>query len=367
MKVEVVKNGLKDALLALDRVTGKNLSLPILSHVLFLAGEKGITLRATNLDIGVEMTIPAKVHTEGVIAVPAGILGNYLSLVQDQKNTIIELVGNNLTISSSTHSTIIKCSPYEDFPSIPIIQKGKHISVDVQHFIQGLRSVIFAAAVSDIKPEFSSIYLYGESGYLHAVATDSSRLAEKRVPVHSIDEDFSILLPAKNATEIIRLLEPISGNIDLYSSGSQFSCVAKNLYITSRLIDGLFPDYKQIIPKTIISEATVLREDLLNTLKITNIFSGKLQQIRLNIDPPEKRLEVGTRNDEVGETMNQIDAVLKGERVDLVFNQRFLSDVLQIIPQDSISLQSGGVGKPLMIRGIGDQSYLYLVMPMRVV
>lgn len=366
MKIEIMRDGLRDALLSLDRVTGKNLSLPILSHVLFLASDRGVTLRATNLDIGVETTIPAKVYTEGVIAVPAGVLGNYLSLLQDRKSIILELIGQNLTITSDSHTTIIKCAPYEDFPSIPIIQSGRHISLESNNFLRGIRSVAFAASQSDIKPEFSSVYLRADSGYLFAVATDSSRLSEKRISVHSIDEEFSALLPIKNANEILRLLEPISGKIDIYANGSQLSIITKDTYITSRLIDGIFPDYRQIIPKTIISDATVLKEDLLNSLKIANIFSGKLQQVRLIIDPKEKRMEIGTRNDELGETMNQIDAKLHGERVDLVFNQRFLADVLQVIPQESVSLQSAGVGKPLIIRGIGDQTYLYLVMPMRV-
>lgn len=367
MKIEIIKSELRDALLLLDRITGKNLSLPVLSYVLFLASDKGVTLRATNLDIGVEVNLPAKVHTEGVTAVPAGVLGNYLSFLQDQKNVTLELVGQNLTITSSSHSTVVKCAPYEDFPSIPVVKKGKHITIDALHFIQGLRSVSFAASLSDIKQEFASVYLYSDSGYLVAVATDSSRLAEKRIPVSLIDEDFSTLLPIRNTNEILRLLETTSGKIDIFSTGNQLSISTKNIYITSRLVDGMFPDYRQIIPKNIITEATVIREDLINSLKITNIFSGRLQQVRMIFDPQEKRFEIGTRNDEIGETMNQIDAVMKGERVDLVFNQRFLMDVLQTISQESVLLQSGGVAKPLIIRGVGDQTYLYLVMPIRVV
>lgn len=367
MKIEIIKNGLRDALLLLDRITGKNLSLPVLSNVLFLASDKGVTLRATNLDIGVEMNLPAKVHTEGVIAVPAGVLGNYLSFLQDQKNVTLELVGQNLALTSSAHSTVVKCAPYEDFPSIPVVRKGKHLVVDSAHLVQGLRAVTFAASTSDIKQEFASVYLHADSGYLIAVSTDSSRLAEKRIPTTSIDEDFSVLLPIRNANEMLRLLDSVSGKIEVFSTGNQLSIITKDLYITSRLVDGIFPDYRQIIPKTIVAEATVLREDFMNSLKITNIFSGKLQQVRVVLDPQEKRLELGTRNDEVGETMNQVDATLKGERVDLVFNQRFLMDVLQTISQDSIVLQSGGNGKPLIIRGVSDQTYLYLVMPMRVV
>jgi len=366
MKVESIKSVLKDALLIADRVAGKHLSLPVLSQTLFLASENGITLRATNLDLGVEITVPAKVAVEGAIAVPGAVLGNYLALIQNERDVVIELVGQNLAVTSGKHSTIIKCLPYEDFPSIPLIDRGAHASLDVRSLVIGMRSVIFSASLSDIKPEFASIYFFSDSGYLTLAATDSSRLSEKRVPTKRIDDGISFLLPIKNASEIIRILDATEGIVDVYVSGNQASFIIKNIHITSRLIDGLFPDYRQVIPKTIIAQATVLRDDLIHALKIANIFSGKLQQMRLVIDPKEHRFEVGARSDDVGETMTEVDAKLSGERVDLVFNQRFIADVLQIIPQDSVTLQSGGIGKPLIIRGTGEQGYLYLVMPMRI-
>ncbi len=366
MKVQCARDILKDALLQAERFTGKQLSLPILSHVLLLASESHIKLRATNLDLGVEISLPAKVFTEGVIAVPASILGNYLSLLPNEKQVSIELVGQNLSISSESHTTIIKCSPYEDFPSIPTVNKGGHIKMDAHTLAQGLRAVSFSAANTDIKPEFSSVHWYTDSGYLMMVATDSSRLSEKKISVKKIDDDISLLIPIKNVNEVIRVMEGYSGMIDIYANNSQISFLHENIHITSRLIDGMFPDYKQIIPKQVVAEAVVLKDDLINTLKISQIFSGKLQQTRIVIDPKEGVFEVGTKNDEIGETSNQVSSALKGERVDLMFNQRFLLDPLQYISQDSISLSSAGTGKPLILRGVGDQTFLYLVMPIRV-
>jgi DNA polymerase-3 subunit beta len=347
-------------------VTGKKLSLPILANILFLAGEGIIKLRATNLDIGVEFSFPAKVLNEGVIAVPGAVLGGLLSYLPEDKNIELELIGQNLTVTSQKQSTIVKCFPYEDFPSIPQITKGFSFSIDSRLLLQGFRSVISSAAINDIKPEFASVYCYSEGGYLIFVATDSSRLAEKKIAVKGIEDGLSILIPAKNIHEIIRLIELNGGQLSIIATKSQIAFIGDGVYITSRLIDGSFPDYKQIIPKSTSTEVVLLKEDLINTLKLATIFSGKTQQIRMIIDPKEKIFEIESKNDEIGEHTHHIDATIKGEPVELLFNQRLISEVLTLITQDSITIFAAGAGKPIIIRGVSDQSFTYIVMPMRI-
>ncbi len=366
MKLECVKLNLKDALLTAERFTGKQLSLPILKYVLFIAGEKSLKLRATNLDLGFEIELPARVSEEGVIAVPADTLGNFLSNLPHEKNVTIEQVGEHLTITGASYSTLIKGYGYEDFPTLPFITKGATIEIDSKTLIQAFRAVQYAVATSDIKPEFASIYCYTEEQTLILTATDSSRLAEKRIPLKKTpSEPLSILIPGKNISEIIRALEPLHEMVTIITTKNQISFHTENLHITSRLIDGMFPDYKQIIPKNFTTEAVLLRQDFIDRLKLTTVFSGKLQQVHLKIYPQEKLLEVDSRNDEIGETTQQIDAALSGEPVEFLLNQRFLMDVLNYLTVDSVSLSASGSGRPLIIRGVGDQSFIYLVMPMK--
>ncbi len=137
------------------------------------------------------------------------------------------------------------------------------------------------------------------------------------------------------------------------------------MHITSRLVDGVFPNYTQIIPKQITTEAVLLRQDFIDRLKVTTVFSGKLQQVRLKIDPQEKILEIESRNDEVGETSQQIDATLTGEPVQFLLNQRYLMDVLSYLAVDSVTLSASGPGKALIIKGVGDTTFTYLIMPMK--
>lgn len=365
MKLECVKLNLKDALLITERFTGKQLSLPILRYVLMIASEKKLKLRATNLDLGIEIELAARVEKEGVIAIPADTLGNFLSNLPNEKNVTIEQVGKHITISGSSYSTLIKGFDYEDFPTLPFVNKGFTFDIDAKSLLAGFKATQFSVALSDIKPEFASIYLYTDEQSLVMVSTDSSRLGEKRVALKNAPGELSLLIPGKNVTEIVRALEGLTERISVIATKNQISFHSEHIHVTSRLVDGVFPDYKQIIPKQFTTEAVFLRQDMIDRLKMTTVFSGKLQQVRLKIYPQEKLLEVESRNDEIGETSQQIDAVLTGEPVEFLLNQRFLSDVLNYLTTDSVSFSANGNNKPLIIKGIGDHSFTYLVMPMR--
>ena len=184
--------------------------------------------------------------------------------------------------------------------------------------------------------------------------------------VKGIEEGISVLIPAKNAHELVRLLELTPGEVEVFVTKSQIAFKASEIYITSRLIDGVFPDYKQIIPKQTVTEVVALKEDVVNALKLATVFSGKLGQVRIKLYPQDKLFEIESRNDEVGEHTERIDATIKGEPLELLFNQRLIGDVLPLVTQDSVMILAGGVGKPIIIRAVSDQSLTYLVMPMRV-
>lgn len=130
------------------------------------------------------------------------------------------------------------------------------------------------------------------------------------------------------------------------------------------MIDGNFPDYKQIIPKETKTEVTVLKQDLVSSLKIANIFADKFSQVIFNINPSEKTLRITTKNMDVGENINSIDAVIKGEGLNISFNYKYIMDCFQSIDSDSISLSFSDMNRPMIIRGVSDKSFLYLVMPM---
>jgi DNA polymerase-3 subunit beta len=366
MKIEVNFQKLKDAVQLVERIAGKHLTLPVLSCILIAVKKNTAIFKATNLDVGVEITIPIKSADEGVIAVPAHILSSFVSQIYDQNQIVkMEVVSGNLIISSSKSKGVIKTVLSEDFPTIPMVAEGENVEIAADLFIKGLKSVWYSSSISSVKPELSSVYVYYDREHMIFVATDSFRLAEKKVKIPTSSKLNDILIPFKNIPDIMRVLESMGGTVNVRMTKNLISFAARDIYMVSRVIDGVFPDYKQIIPKGFSTEAVILKQDLLNAIKISNIFSDKFNQIHLTVDPKGKLFEIQTKNSDVGENKTAVDAALSGDRVEINFNYKYIADCFQSIEADSVSLQLSGLNRPMVIRPVsGDQSFMYLAMPM---
>ncbi len=366
MKLEINCKKLKDSVALIERVAGKHQTLPVLSCILFEVTKNHLLLKATNLDVGVEVSIPIKSDGDGVIALPAHTISSFLSQINDQNQIVtIEIVSGNANIKTSKSKGVIKTLPPEDFPSIPKIQDGQEYQISPEDFINGFNSVFYSASISSVKPELSSVYVYKDGEYITFTATDSFRLAEKKIKTQLATKINDVLIPFKNIQDIIRVLSSFNSTTTIRSNKNLISFENNGTYIVSRVIDGVFPDYRQIIPKTFTTEVVALKQDILNALKISNIFSDKFNQVHITIDPKDKLFEIQTKNSDVGENQTIIDAALTGDRMEINFNYKYVTDGFQSINSDSVSLQLNGLNKPVVIRPIsGDQTFLYLVMPM---
>jgi DNA polymerase-3 subunit beta len=366
MKLETTVQKLKEAIGLIDRVAAKHMTLPVLSCVVIETGKNSVIFKATNLDIGVEVSLPAKTSEAGTIAVPASIISSLVSQLPNQSESVtLSVASGNLTITSSKSHGVIKTMPPEDFPSIPRVVDGQEISLPTNLLIKGLTSVWYSASISGVKPELSSVYVYRNNDFITCVATDSFRLAEKKMSVPSAVTMNDILIPFKNVSEIVRLLEKMGDNVKVRLGKNLISFEAGGVYAVSRVIDGVFPDYKQIIPKSFTTEVVALKQDFLNALKISNIFSDKFNQVHISIDPKKKLFEVQTKNSDVGENKTAVDAAITGDPIEINFNYKYIVDCFQSIDADSISLQLSGMNRPMVIRPVsGDQTFMYLVMPM---
>lgn len=367
MKLECSVEKLKNAISQVERITGKNLTLPVLSSVLLIAGNGQLKFRATNLSLGVEIEIPAKIEKEGVIAISGSVLASTFS--NFFQNETMELSGEdgNLLIKTKKNKIKLKGQPHDDFPTIPFVEGGV-FEVDAKKLVEGIKSVYYSASPSDIKPEISSVFIYSNEDYLVFVATDSFRLAEKKIKIKGLNEINGILIPYKNIPEILRIFGDVNDIVKICFNKNQISFSAKSatfgVYLTSRIIDGVFPDYRQIIPKEFQTEAVLLKQDLLNALKLSNVFSDKFNQINLSIDSKEKVFELSSENSDIGENKTVLDAVLKGENVALSFNHKYFLDCFQSISVDSVSIKLNQPTKPMVVSGSSDSSFLYLIMPM---
>ena len=181
MRIEIKKDLLKQVVGQAERVTSKNLTLPILNSILLETEENRLTIKATNLEIGLEIEIPVKVEKSGQVAVSAQLLGNFLNNISQEEKINLKEDNGNLIIQTQSSETTIKCQSTEDFPIIPRVTDGGVIEIEANDFVSGLKSVLFSASLSDIKPEISSVYLYTDNDKIIFVSTDSFRLAEKKI------------------------------------------------------------------------------------------------------------------------------------------------------------------------------------------
>ncbi len=364
MKLECSKEKLREGVGLAEKITGKNLSLPILNSVILEAKGRSLSIRATNLELGIEVELPCRVVKEGQTAIPGAMLFNFLSNIISE-NISLEVIGGNLIVSSPRHKTTIKGYSVVDFPIIPKVSEDKQsFTTPSEYLAEALRSVSYSASSSLVKPEISSVCVYNHQEEVAIVATDSFRLAERVFPPALKIKLNSphLIIPIRNITEIIRVLETTKEEVTVEYNQHQIAVRTKDIYLTSRLVDGVYPDYRQIIPTTQTTQVVVLKADLLETLKLLNIFVDKFGQITINISPKDKKLEFSAGN-EGGENTSLLEATIEGEPVTVSLNVRYLLDSLQSINTDSIQIKFNGSHKPVVVRGVGDQSFVYLIMP----
>lgn len=364
MKIECIKDKLEEALSKAEKIAGKNPTLPVLAGLHLSAHKNSLSIKATNLDLGVSINIPVKVVEPGSVVVPAHVISTLISSLPKEKSIFISTKNQVLEVKTQSTKTNIKTLPGEDFPLIPEISDDQEFSMPARDLVFGIKSVIYASAVGSMKPELSSISITPEGDFLVFAATDSFRLAEKKVRIKKTPYFKQILIPQKNALEIIRIFDQGEEEISIAIEEHQAALRSPEVYLASRTVDGVFPDYRQIIPKKSSSSATVLKQDLISSLKTSLIFSDSFNQLTLNVLPKAKKFEIESKNNTVGESVNAIEAALEGEDLNINVNSKFFADGLQTVSSDSVSLEFSGQAKPIVLKGVGDTSFLYLVMPM---
>ena len=362
MKITINQQKLIHTLELITRVSIKHVTLPVLQCVLITVKDTIVTFKATNLEIGIEVTVDAFIETDGVVAVSATTLLQAVQYIT-KKEVILSVTEGILSVDSGSGKTTINTIPYDEFPSI-IKLTSAGASIQKNLFALGIKTVAFAASQSSIKPELGSIFIQQKKEHsLTFVATDSFRLMEKTVPQKNFILEQTVLIPQKNAIELARICDLLETDPVLIINENQCALAfSEGVYITSRLLSGSFPDYEQIIPKEYITHTTVLKNDLLQSFKKTQVFLNKFMQVTVKIS--RDSIVVSSQNGEVGTTTDTIKVQTDGEDLTLNFNQQYLIDPLTHISDESIILHFAGIGRPLVLQGTSDTTLRYLVMPM---
>ena len=362
MNITLLHEPLRRAVTLAERVSGKKLAVESLNGIRLNTQGGSVFVTATNLDLGISVEVPATIQEEGSVVIPGNILSGILSEKGTKGDISLSLEEGNLRVKIGANSSLIKALPGDDFPSLPHVEGGSKFSIEISSFIQGLKNVSYSSSQSTIKPELSSVYITGSDNGLVFVATDSFRLGEKIIPTKVSIE--GLLIPHQNIPDIIRVLDDGGEQVTVEFTDNQIAFRCDHIYLTSRLTDGTFPDYKQIIPKDYVCEVTMLREEVFSALKKTTLFTDSFNQLEILVDSKKNSVSFSSENADIGKTVEEVQATIDGEGITARFNHRYVIDCFQSLHSDSVSFHFSGPSKPMIIRGVSDQSFLYLVMPM---
>jgi DNA polymerase-3 subunit beta len=361
MKLKVQVKRLKEVVDRAYVAVSKNNQNQQLKGIYFEAKENSLTVRATNISVGYQKVLSAEVEAEGAVLILGDVISRVLGSVTFSENAYCEMVleGNVCKLEVGKHAFSLKTLPHENFPTLPTVE-GVQFEIDTHLFVQGLKHAVYAVAKTDIKPEISGVYTYVEDGSVVFVGTDSYRLAEKKFNNKQLP-NCSFILPEKNTKDFIRLYDGAitSGKLSLSKNSLSFE-LEDEIFVT-RLIQGNFPNYRQIIPSSPETQVVFLKSDIQKVLKIVSFFSDKTEQVILSAS--ENKISLNAENVDIGSASEEIQATLKGEPFSIKINSRYFEEFLNTTNDTSIILKFTAQNKPIIIQGIEDAFYTYLVMP----
>ncbi len=371
MKITSLQENLKNGLSSVNHIAGKNINLPILSNVKIEAKKGNIKLITTDLEIGITANIRGKIEKEGTYTVDSKILSDFISLLP---NKIIDIKKkeNKLLIKSENYKTIIKGEDSEEFPLIPKIKKDEYYKIKTLDFKESLDQVIFAVSNSETKIELSGVLFNFDKDFLTIVATDSFRLAEKKIKIINKTEQKQrqIIIPAKTLQEVNRILssqpENKKNEITIYTSDNQILFIINSIEIVSRLIEGQYPDYKQIIPNKSKTKIIVNKNELIRAVKAASIFSkSEINDINLDFPSGKNNLVITSTSGMIGENITELTTTTTGDDNGVVVNFKFLLDGLNNIDSDNVKIEVVNNSTPCVLKSENTNDYLYIIMPIR--
>ncbi|PIP17308.1 MAG: DNA polymerase III subunit beta [Candidatus Portnoybacteria bacterium CG23_combo_of_CG06-09_8_20_14_all_37_13] len=364
MQIICLQEKLKQSLNITERIIGRNLTLPILNNILINVENNKLKISSTNLEIGINYWLTGKVIQGGSITVPARLISDLISNLPNKK---IELkVKNNLLeLKCDKFKAVLNGLSANDFPIIPKIKEKPIIKINGAILRNSLAQVVEMVSSSESRPEISGVYMKFDKNLIKLAATDSFRLAEKNIEIKNNQSlrGQTVIIPQRTIQEIIRILSDKESEVEIVLSTGQILFNMEDVQVISRLIEGKYPDYQQIIPSDFKTEAITNREELINNVKLASLFSGKINNVKLAVNPQKSILEITAKDIDIGENNSQIETKIIGNAIEVVFNYRYLLDGLNNIFSDKVILGFNTKTNPIVLKPIGDNSYTYLVMP----
>jgi DNA polymerase-3 subunit beta len=374
MKVTVLQENLARGLSIVSRAVSPRSTLPVLSNILIASDEGRLRLSATNLELGITCWIAARIEQEGSTTVPARTFADLINALPiDQVQLTLDTQTQSLHVHGGTSNNDIKCIDAQEFPPLPVPDMDGAVQLNVADFKEMIQQVAFAASTDEARPVLMGVLVGVEKDQITMAAADGFRLSVRKATLSSsLPQPFTAIIPARALNELAR----VSGDGDepiymvLPKGRGQVLFRVKDVEVVSQLIDGTFPDYQQIIPRNYKSRTLVSTSAMLKACKQAEIFAREGSNVaRLDIksaqnDMQPSEVEISATSEETGKNETVVEATVDGGSMLIAFNVKFLREALEAVKTPNVALETSGPNAPGVVRPVGDNDYIQVIMPM---
>jgi DNA polymerase III subunit beta len=362
MKLQVTQENLSKALNNVARVATTRNTLPILSNILLKTVDNRLCVAATDLNIAITQFVGSKVSEKGSITVPARLTQDFISSLPPGPIEL-NLEDTKLKISTDQHKSTINGTSAEDYPVMPKIKNGQKWKANSETLKKALNQTVLAASNDDARPVLTGVNFHTENGELFIVATDSYRLAEKKIG--KIENPVDVLVPASALQDLLRILDTTSEDVEITSDDQQILFKTGDAELVTRLIDGKFPDYKKLIPAKFATTAVIPRDELSNITKVSSLFARETGgSITLEISDENNEVSVKSHASQLGENSAKAKAKTKGSG-QITLNSRFITDALGAIDADEVFIGFNQKLEPFIVKKTTEEDYKHIIMPLK--
>ena len=372
MKVTVLQENLARGLNTVSRAVSPRSTLPVLANVLIASDEGRLRLSATNLEMGITCWIPARIEQEGSTTVPARTFGDLINtLPGDQLKLVLDTQTQSLHVQGGASNNDIKCIDAQEFPPMPVPDMAGAIQLNVVDFKEMIHQVAFAASTDEARPVLMGVLIVVDKDKVTMAAADGFRLSVRKATLSSpAPHPLNAIIPARALSELARIAGDGDEMIHMVVPKGRGQVVfrIKDVELVSQLIDGAFPDYQQIIPRHYKSRTLVSTASLLKACRQAEIFAREGSNVaRLDIKSANGgsgEVEISAVSEETGKNETIVEATVDGSGVLIAFNVKFLREVLEVIKSPNVALETAAANAPGVVRPVGDEDFLHVIMPM---
>jgi DNA polymerase-3 subunit beta len=362
MKLQVTQENLNRALSSVARVANSRGTLPILANVLIRTSKNRLSLSATNLDIAITHYIGAKVSEEGSITVPARLMQDFVSSLPAEIIEL-ELEETKLRVSTKQYKSVVNGIVADDFPVMPAMADGVTWKINSGLFKKALQQVVFAASNDETRPILTGVLLKTVDGKLSMAATDSYRLAEKQLGSQA--KDINLLIPASALQDLLRVIGDDNEDIKVKHDEQQVLFQVGDIELVTRQVDGSYPDYNKLIPKSFTTSASLKRADLVSVTKVSSLFARESAgSVTIAIDESSQQLSIRSVASQLGENTATANAKIKGSG-SITLNSRYLLDALGVMGGENVEFSFNGKLEPTMLSDSAESDYKHIIMPLK--